>query len=211
MTAAPLLVRWIAGDAARVRAALAAALGIEVPAGHSIAFPGLRLQIAEEEHGPGSRAADRLEVLGADPWFETAPTADDPTAAGTRFFALGWATVDLDRVAAPWAGVRWAAALRDSLVGARALLGRPDTTGAGFVRQELTVRPCSSNPIRRAGSPLLSPVTARARPFSTSGCRLPPLLARGRASPGWPSRSQPGRARSDRAWRSRGRPPGARR
>jgi hypothetical protein len=144
VTAAPLLVRWIAGDATRVRVALAAALGIEVPAGRSIAIPGLRLEISEGGPGPGSRAADRLEVVGADPWSKTVPTADDPTAAGARFLALGWATVDLDRVAAAWAGVRWAAAPRDSLVGARALLGGPDTTGrdatgAGIVPQGLTV------------------------------------------------------------------------
>jgi len=129
VTAAPLLVRWIAGDATRVRAALAAAFGVDLAPGRSIAIPGMRLEIAEGEPGRGRWAPDRLEVLPPDPGFDTDPNADDATAAAARFLALGWATVDPDRVAATWPGVRWVAVPRDSLVGARALLGRPDVAG----------------------------------------------------------------------------------
>ena len=53
------------------------------------------------------------------------PTRQAPSSA--RFLALGWATVDLERAAARWPGVRWRTAPRDSLVGARALVGRTGT------------------------------------------------------------------------------------
>jgi len=125
MTPAPLAVRWIAGDAARVRAMLCAALGVTVPAGRRIALPGLRLEIVDAEPGGSSRAADRLEGASWDTRPGTASTADDLVVSGARFLALGWATVDADRVAARWPGSRWTAAPRDSLLGARARLGGP--------------------------------------------------------------------------------------
>jgi hypothetical protein len=98
-------------------------------AGPSIAIPGLCLEVSEEE--PGRRAPDRLELVAADPRSEPDPDADDPTLTAARFVALGWATVDLERVAATWPVLNWAAVARDSLVGARALLGRPDVAGPG--------------------------------------------------------------------------------
>jgi hypothetical protein len=92
-------------------------------------IPGLRLEIVGAGSRRGSRATDRLEVDAADLQPGTAPIEGDPMAVGARFLGLGWATVDADRVAAGWTGARWTAAPRDSLVGARALLGRLDADG----------------------------------------------------------------------------------
>ena len=125
---APLAVRWIASDATRVRATLAAALDGVVTVGRAIALPGLLLEVIEDEQGQSSRAADRLEVAAADAPPRGVALADHLPSAGARCLALGWATVDADRVVAGWAGVRWTTTVRDSLVGARVLLGGPAAT-----------------------------------------------------------------------------------
>jgi hypothetical protein len=128
--AATLLVRWVTGDVTHVRAILGAALGIASTPEASIAIPGLRLEVADSRTGPGTRVADHLEVATADPTGEGGP-ADTATAGVARLFALGWATVDLDRAAAASPGVRWTVVPRDSLLGARGLLGDPAATAGG--------------------------------------------------------------------------------
>ena len=138
MTTDGLTIRWIGIDAAHDRAALAAVLGVDIPDEGSIEIPGLRLEI--DAPGPG-RARGRLQVKGTDPRASTmliaVPDAEEPPTDPTgsapstaRFLALGWATVDLERAAATWPGVRWQAAPRDSLVGARALVGRGGSPAA---------------------------------------------------------------------------------
>ncbi len=138
MTAALVAVRWIAIDALRERATLAAALGVDLLVEDSIDIMGLRLEIVALGSLPG-RAGARLEVIATDPGSGTslaAETALAPvdsvrsTASAARFLALGWATVELERAASSWPDVRWAAAPRDSLVGARALVGRAGMPGA---------------------------------------------------------------------------------
>jgi hypothetical protein len=132
VTIAPLAIRWIAMDAPHDRAAVATALGVDFPAGDRIDIAGLRLEIAEGGPGPGQARA-RLEVIGdgagagrslADAWpLGAAEPSDSPTSAA-RLLALGWATVELERAASSWPDVRWEAAPRDSLVGARSLVAR---------------------------------------------------------------------------------------
>ena len=150
MTGAGLVIRWFATDATRDRAALAAALGIDLPASSSIDVAGLRLDIVESAPAPASaprlarrsapgRARGRLEVIATGPGpgtsltAERAPAGADATGStgssgsptpAARFLALGWATIDLERAASTWPHVRWEAAPRDSLVGARAIVGR---------------------------------------------------------------------------------------
>ncbi len=126
--AATLLVRWVTGDVTHVRAILGAALGIASTPEASIAIPGLRLEVADSRTGPGTRVADHLEVATADPTGEGGP-ADTATAGVARLFALGWATVDLDRASAAWPGLRWGQVPRDALVGAHGLLGEPAPVG----------------------------------------------------------------------------------
>jgi hypothetical protein len=159
MTTAGLTVRWFGIDAAHDRAALAAVLGVDIPDEGSIEIPGLRLEIVApgpgrargrlQVNGADPRASTMLiavpdaeEAVDAgaaepaadgaalDPAMEPAadPTGSAPSTA--RFLALGWATVDLERAAATWPGVRWQAAPRDSLVGARALVGRAGSPAA---------------------------------------------------------------------------------
>ena len=111
ITARPT-IRWIGIDAGD-RAALGAVLGVDIPDEGSIEIPGLRLEIVAP--GPG-RARARLEVTEP----SAGPTGPAPSTA--RFLALGWATVDLERAAATWRGVRWMPAPRDSLEGARTLV-----------------------------------------------------------------------------------------
>lgn len=162
MTGAGLVIRWFATDATRDRAALAAALGIDLPVSSSIDVAGLRLDVVESAPAPASaprlarrsapgRASGRLEVIAAGPdpgtslTAERAPAAADATgstvASGSptpaaRFLALGWATIDLERAASTWPHVRWEAAPRDSLVGARALVGRAGMDAATIVLLE---------------------------------------------------------------------------
>ena len=126
-------------DAARDRAALAAVLGVEIPTVGSIDTPGLRLEIVGAGPGPARGRLQVAEVapatptaLGAAQNAEVALRAAGEAAAGptgrapstARVLALGWATVDLERAASTWPGARWQTAPRDSLVGARALVGR---------------------------------------------------------------------------------------
>ena len=104
----------------------------DLPVGDRIDIAGLRLEIAGCGPAPGQARA-RLEVIGdgagagqslpdAGPRTASEPS-DSPTSAA-RFLALGWATVELDRAASSWPDVRWEAAPRESLVGARSLVGR---------------------------------------------------------------------------------------
>lgn len=127
----PLVVRWTAGNAALVRRVLAAAIGIKAAARTSITIPGLRLEIVTPKSGRAGGPADRLEVIAVDVHTDPTSSAGPGEAGGARFLALGWATVDLGRVAAGWPGIRWTAVPRDSVLGARALLGDPAPTGAG--------------------------------------------------------------------------------
>lgn len=132
MTVAPLVVRWVAGDATRVSLTLAAALGIEVRPGRPIAIPGLLLEITGHEHGSAGGRGNRLEVVVGDPPFDAAPLDEigEAERSGPRFLALGWATVDLDRAAAEWTGRAWLAAPPDTFLGARTLVGALDPTGS---------------------------------------------------------------------------------
>ena len=115
-------------DVPHVRAILGAALGIAGMAGAFITIPGLRLEVAGPRAGPGPRVADHLEVATADLTGLGSPV--DLAATGVaRLVALGWATVDLDRAAAAWPGLRWGEVPRDALVGARGLLGEPVPVG----------------------------------------------------------------------------------
>jgi len=148
VTGAGLVIRWFATDATRDRAALAATFGIDVPVSSSIDIAGLRLEIVEpapasaprlaRSSAPG-RARGRLEVIATGPGPGTSPTAERAPAAAdamgssgssgsptpaARFLALGWATIDLERAASTWPHMRWGAAPRDSVVGARAIVGR---------------------------------------------------------------------------------------
>jgi hypothetical protein len=139
VTDVALVVRWIASDAPRVRATLAAALEIVVPAGHPVVIRGLRLEIVEDVPLHGGRAADRLEVDAADLRPGAVSTSEVHASVAARIVGLGWATVDADRVAAAWAGAHWAAAARDSLVGARALLGSAAAPGSASAEPGATV------------------------------------------------------------------------
>ncbi len=156
MTGAGLVIRWFATDPMRDRAAVAAALGIDLPVSSSIDVAGLRLDIVESAPAPASaphlagrsapgQARGRLEVIAAGPGPGTSLTAERVLAAAdatgstgssgspapaARFLALGWATVDLERAASTWRHVRWEAAPRDSLVGARAIVGRAGVDAA---------------------------------------------------------------------------------
>jgi GNAT superfamily N-acetyltransferase len=105
---------------------LAAAFGGVVVAGHPVSLPGLLLDVVEDEPARSSGAADRLEMAAVDMRPLAVPLTDDQAPAGARLLALGWATVDADRAAAGWADARWTTAARDTLLGARALLGGPD-------------------------------------------------------------------------------------
>jgi hypothetical protein len=147
VTGVGLVIRWFATDATRDRAALAGALGIDLPVSSSIDVAGLRLDIVEPAPAPASaprlarRSAPgqirgRLEVIATGPGpgtsltAERAPAAADATSStgaptpAARFLALGWASIDLERAGSTWPHVRWEAAPRDSLVGARAIVGR---------------------------------------------------------------------------------------
>jgi hypothetical protein len=128
MTTARLTIRWIGIDAGN-RAALAAVLGVVIPDEGSIEISGLRLEIVAP--GPG-RARGRLQVT------EPAAGPTGPVPSTARFIALGWATVDLERAAATWPGVRWRTAPRDSLVGARALVGRTGTPAGAATADAIT-------------------------------------------------------------------------
>jgi hypothetical protein len=123
-------VRWIAAETEQVRLVLAAALGIDAPAGVPVDIPGLRLEISAGMPGMASAAGDRLEVAETDPPQGRGSSIGAPAIAGARLLALGWATVDGDRAAAAAAGMRWTAVPRDALVGARALLGDASEIGA---------------------------------------------------------------------------------
>lgn len=125
---------------------MSAALGIDLSPDGPIAIRGVRLEIAQADGGDASRGADRLEVVGSEPPLRvsTAPGGAAAREAGARvglvggdparpeawLLALGWATVDLERAAAEWAGihaaawagVHWAPAARDSAVGGRVLV-----------------------------------------------------------------------------------------
>jgi hypothetical protein len=105
---------------------LAAAFGGVVVAGHPVSLPGLLLDVVEDEPARSSGAADRLEMAAVDMRPLAVPLTDDQAPAGARLLALGWATVDADRAAAGWADARWTTAARDTLLGARAMLGGPD-------------------------------------------------------------------------------------
>jgi hypothetical protein len=118
----------VTGDVPHVHAILGAALGIAGFAGAFIAIPGLRLEVADSRAGPGTRGADHFEVATADVTGQGSP-ADLATTGLARLVALGWATVDLDRAAAAWPGLRWLAVPRDALVGARGLQGEPVPVG----------------------------------------------------------------------------------
>jgi hypothetical protein len=132
VTPAPprLRVRWIAAETEQVRLVLAAALGIDAPAGVPIDIPGLWLEISAGIPGMASAAGDRLEVVEATPPRGRGASLGAPAIAGARLLALGWATVDGERAAAMAAGMRWTAVPRDALVGARALLGDAREIGA---------------------------------------------------------------------------------
>ena len=138
MTDAPLAIRWIALDASRDRAALAAALGVDLPVDDRIEFVGLGLEIMERAHGPGE-ARPRLEVIGGVSGSGMSRAVAGPLAAADpshpampppRFLALGWATLELERATSSRPDVPWEAAPRDSVVGARALVGWAGVTAA---------------------------------------------------------------------------------
>ncbi len=156
MTAPTLTIRWTGIDTAHDRAALAAVLAVDIPVDGVIEIPGLRLEIGTsgsgrargrlEVMGMPQRATAALpalphaeavvDVTSADPaadeitdgkargWFGD---SSGPASSSVQFLALGWATVDLERAAATWPGVRWRAAPRDPSLGARALVGRAGT------------------------------------------------------------------------------------
>ena len=123
-------MRWVTHDVPFVHAVLGAALGIAWVAGPSMAIPGLRLDVAGPRAIPGTRVADHLEMVTADESAHRSPL--DPAAlAAPRLVALGWATVDLERAAEAWPALRWRGVPRDTLVGARGLLGDPEVAGEG--------------------------------------------------------------------------------
>jgi hypothetical protein len=72
--------------------------------------------------GPGTSLTAERAPAAADATGSTG-SSGSPTPAA-RFLALGWATIDLERAASTWPHVRWEVAPRDSLVGARAIVGR---------------------------------------------------------------------------------------
>ena len=164
---APLVVRWAAGDAQRVRAALAAAFGVQPGADGSIAVAGLRLVVADADVARGGRDIDRLEIrMGGHPAGSISRDLERwrPAAGGPSLQAVGWATVDTERAAGAWGGVRWAPAARDSLVGARAVVGEPTVDGGG--------RPGGAG--RQPGPPLASTPPGSGSPRSTPVVLLEP-------------------------------------
>lgn len=134
-------MRWVTGDVPSVQAVLGAALGLAWMAGVSMAIPGLRLDLAGQRDRPGTRVVDHLEMAAADESAQGSPL-DAAALAAPRLVALGWATVDLERAAAAWPALRWRGVPRDTLLGARGLLGDPEVVGEGSDQ-------------RRPGHPLL--------------------------------------------------------
>ncbi len=127
-------MRWVTGDVPAVHAVLGAALGLAWMAGASMAIPGLRLDVAGTRDRSGARVADHLEMVSADEGAQGSP--HDPAAlAAPRLVALGWATVDLERAAAAWPALHWHGVPRDTLVGARGLLGDPEGADEGSDRR----------------------------------------------------------------------------
>ncbi len=217
MTAVRLAIRWTATEVARDRAAVAALLGVDIPASGSIELPGLRLEIVGTIAGA---PRGRLELVGisrASPEFPGARLgAEVDLAAGAgveadaaagisvqarstaAFLALGWATVDLERSAATWPGVRWHAASRDALIGATALVGRAGAPSHGAPEDAITIvllEPDSEGRLaaslaRHGEGPSVLYLRVRGTDIAAISARLAPLGLRlaagtGPFGPGW--------------------------